>query len=162
MSLAFPEPRPVPMETVEVPVAPLAARAIAGAADAFLLVCGCALFSAAYTLMGGKFPVQRSALTALAAAMARLALTYHFLFLYFSTATPGMRWVGLRLVDFDGAPTRRGQRVLRLLGLAASGAALGCGFLWATVDEDGLTWHDRMSRTCLTVGVWRTLPDRVA
>ena len=30
---------------------------------------------------------------------------------------------------------------------ALSLAALGIGFVWAAADEQGLTWHDRMSKT---------------
>ncbi len=151
-SLAFPEPPPPPpLESVDFPVAPLAARVMAAAADAALLACGYALFFAAYTFLGGKFPIQRTALAVLASSLALLAFLYVFLFLYYAAATPGMRWMNLQLVDFDGLPARRDQRTLRLLGLLASGAALGFGFLWAAVDEDGLTWHDRISRTCLTM-----------
>jgi len=28
--------------------------------------------------------------------------------------------------------------------------ALGLGFLWATIDEHGLCWHDRVTRTLLS------------
>lgn len=151
-SLAFPEPRaPWPAEAVESAVAPLAARMMAGAADSLVVGCGSALFFIAYSLMGGRFVAQKSAIAAFIAAIGVIVFTYSVLSLYFSTATPGMRWMGLRLVDFEGHPARRGQRALRLLGLAASGAALGVGFLWAFVDEDALTWHDRISRTCLTL-----------
>lgn len=125
---------------------------MAGAADAALLAFGYAVFFGFYTFLGGEFPLHRLALAALAGSLAVLAFLYNFLFLYFSEATPGMRWMGLRLVDFDGAPARRHRRVLRLLGLMASGAAMGVGFLWAAVDEQGLTWHDRISRTCLASG----------
>lgn len=151
-SLSFPEPRPPDLlETVETLVAPLTVRLIAAAADAFVLACGAALFLVAYATAGGRFAFQRTALLALAASLLLLAFTYSFLFLRYSAATPGMRWVGLRLVDFEGNPPRRSQRSLRLLGLVASGAALGVGFVWAAVDEEGLTWHDRISRTCLTM-----------
>ena len=150
-SLTFPQPLPSPLETANFPVAPLAARMLAAVADAALLVCGYALFIAVYTLLGGKFPLQQIALLALGAGLAVLAFSYAALFLYFSGTTPGMRWIGLRLVDLDGLPARRELRLVRLLGLLASVASLGVGFLWAAVDEDGLTWHDRISQTCLTL-----------
>ena len=151
-SLAFPEPQaPVIENSVEFPVAPLAARVMSGLLDAALLALGYALFFGVYTMMGGQFPLQRGGIAAFVASLALLAGAYLFLFLYYSAATPGMRWLGLRLVDFEGVPARRGQRVLRLLGLVASCAALGFGFLWAAFDEEGLTWHDRVSRTCLTM-----------
>ena len=149
-SLAFPEPLPPPPETVNFPIAPLPARMLAAVGDVAVLACGYAVFLAVYTLLGGKFPLRHTALLALGAALAVLAFTYAALFLYLSGATPGMRWMGLRLVDLDGLPARRELRVVRLLGLLASGASLGVGFLWAAVDEHGFTWHDRISQTCLS------------
>ena len=150
-SLRFPEPLPSPSKPASFPVAPLVARILAGVADATVLVGGYALFIAVYALLGGGFPLQHIALFALGAGLAFLALSYMALFLYFSGATPGMRWIGLRLVDLDGLPAHRELRLVRLLGLLASTASLGVGFLWAAVDEDGLTWHDRISQTCLTL-----------
>ena len=132
-------------------MAPLVARMLAAVANAAVLGCGYALFIAVYTLLGGKFPLRHIALFALGVGLAFLAFSYAALFLYFSGTTPGMRWIGLRLVDLDGLPARRELRLARLLGLLASAASLGVGFLWAAVDEDGLTWHDRISQTCLTL-----------
>ncbi len=118
--------------------------------DAAVLACGYALFFGAYTFMDGKFPLQKHALVALAGAAALVAVAYFVLALYCGTATAGMRWVGLRVVDFDGHPAPRDRRALRLFGLCGSAAALGAGFFWAFVDEQKLTWHDRVSRTFLT------------
>ena len=124
---------------------------LAAAADAAVLICGYVLFIAVYALLGGKLPLRHVALIALATGLAVLAFSYMALFFYFSGTTPGMRRIGLRLVDLDGLPARRELRLARLLGLLASVASLGMGFLWAAVDEDGLTWHDRISQTCLTL-----------
>ncbi len=151
-SLAFPGALQPPVEAIEFPVAPLEVRGIAAAADAALLACGCGAFLGLYSFLGGEFVLRRFALAALAGSLALLASLYGFLFLYFSNATPGMRWMGLRVLNFDGEPAPRGQRLVRLFGLMASGAALGVGFLWAALDEQGLTWHDRISRTCLAMG----------
>lgn len=156
---AFPETRPlafagerVPIgPTIDVDVAPLAARAVAAAFDVAFLAAGHAVFFVCYALAGGRLPVQRTGLAALMVAALVLAFTYFLLFLVFAGATPGMRWIGLRLVDFEGRRALRGQRTLRLLAMAASAAALGFGFLWAIADEDELTWHDRVSQTCLTL-----------
>jgi len=151
-SLTFPGALPSAVEAIEFPVAPVEVRAIAAAVDAALLACGCGAFLGLYSILGGEFSAHRFALAALAGSLALLAFLYGFLFLYFSNATPGMRWMGLRILDFDGEPARRGQRLVRLFGLMAGGAALGVGFLWAALDEQGLTWHDRISRTCLAMG----------
>jgi len=155
-SLAFPEPPPsappaLIEQTVNFPVAPLAARVMSGVFDAALVAVGCALFAGIYTVLGGRFALQRAGILAFCAAMALLAGLYLFLFLFYAAATPGMRWLGLRLVDFEGTPARPGQRLLRVLAVVPSSAALGFGFLWAAFDEEALAWHDRISRTCLTM-----------
>jgi len=155
-SLAFPEPpppSPPPLieQTVDFPVAPLAARVMSGVFDAALVAVGCALFTGIYTALGGRFALQRAGILAFGASMGLLAVVYLFLFLFYAAATPGMRWLGLRLVDFEGAPARSGQRLLRVLAVVPSSAALGFGFLWAAFDEEALAWHDRISRTCLTM-----------
>ncbi len=97
---------------------------------------------------------KRAATTAvpgLAASLGLVAVAFFLLCLYFSNSTPGLRWLGIRLVDFNGAPASRDRRLLRVLGTITSALALGLGFLWALADEEGLTWHDRISRTCLTM-----------
>jgi uncharacterized RDD family membrane protein YckC len=63
--------------------------------------------------------------------------------------TLGMRPWRLRVVDMDGrTATPRalaGRYAVGTLSLLAAGA----GFWWAWIDRDGLTWHDRASRTRL-------------
>ena len=39
----------------------------------------------------------------------------------------------------------------RCVGYLLSAGTFFLGFLWACWDEDALTWHDRMSRTYLSV-----------
>lgn len=165
-SLEFPgalPPHAAPLleETVDFPVAPIAARVMSAVYDAALLASGYALFFGIYTGLGGRFAVQRAGIAALAAALALLAGAYLFLFLFYAAATPGMRWLGLRLVDFEGLPARRGQRLLRVLAIVPSSAALGFGFLWAVFDEEALAWHDRISRTCLTMSGSRFLKAKL-
>jgi uncharacterized RDD family membrane protein YckC len=80
-----------------------------------------------------------------------LTLLYGLLFLWGAGATPGMRATGLRLVNFDGQPATRQQRLWRLLGGIVSGGSFLIGFLWAVVDEEKLYWHDHISKTYLTL-----------
>jgi uncharacterized RDD family membrane protein YckC len=82
---------------------------------------------------------------------ALLTLLYGLLFLWGAGATPGMRATGLRLVNFDGLPASRQQRLWRLLGGIVSGGSFLIGFLWAVVDEEKLYWHDHISKTYLTL-----------
>jgi uncharacterized RDD family membrane protein YckC len=81
-----------------------------------------------------------------AVAVAFLVLLYQVLFFWFSEATPGMRCARIALCTFDDEnPTRRAIR-RRGLAMLLSACPLGLGFLWAALDEDRLTWHDRISR----------------
>jgi uncharacterized RDD family membrane protein YckC len=76
-----------------------------------------------------------------------IALFYKALYCIGNGDTPGVRWTGLRLLNFDGhKPTRR-QRFHRLAGGCISVIASGLGLLWALCDEEHLTWHDHMSKT---------------
>jgi len=78
-------------------------------------------------------------------------------FLYFGWCwthggqTLGMRAWRLRLRGPGGAPPGWGLAALRFAAAFGSWAALGLGFLWALRDTEGLTWHDRVSRTTLVV-----------
>lgn len=85
----------------------------------------------------------------LAAGMV-LALLYGMIFLYLAGATPAMRVVGLRLVNFDGQPASRPERLWRFLGAIASAGSFLLGFVWAAVDDERFSWHDRISKTFLT------------
>jgi uncharacterized RDD family membrane protein YckC len=53
----------------------------------------------------------------------------------------------LRLLNFDGRPPTREQRMLRLGASFLSVLSAGLGLLWALVDEESLTWHDHISQT---------------
>jgi hypothetical protein len=91
----------------------------------------------------------RSLATMGAVSGAFLLLLYHGLFFWFSTATPGMRCVRIALCTFeDENPTRRGIR-RRMAATMFSSCWLGMGYAWAALDEQRLTWHDRMSRMYL-------------
>jgi uncharacterized RDD family membrane protein YckC len=56
---------------------------------------------------------------------------------------------GIQVASFTGdAPTGR-QYLLRAVGYLLSAGTCFLGFLWVLWDEDGLTWHDRLSKTYL-------------
>jgi uncharacterized RDD family membrane protein YckC len=81
-----------------------------------------------------------------AATLAFLYLLYQALFFSFSGATLGMRAARIALCTFaDGNPARSAMR-RRILAVLLSACPLGLGFLWAALDEERLTWHDRVSR----------------
>jgi uncharacterized RDD family membrane protein YckC len=95
-------------------------------------------------------PHLPSGLTAAALAAVvygSLWLLYQMLFFSFSGATAGMMYARIALCTFDDQnPTRPALR-RRVAAWWLSGVPLGLGFLWCFVDEDNLSWHDRMTRT---------------
>jgi uncharacterized RDD family membrane protein YckC len=63
--------------------------------------------------------------------------------------TLGMRAWRIRVTDVNGGAVTWPRATLRFLAALVSGLALGLGFLWALVDREGRTWHDRWSDTRL-------------
>jgi len=169
LAASLPEPPPPPLQQaiafprmaqldqlamLDFPVASVKLRAMAALLDGLIIAVGYAFLFSTYYLAGGRLPLDaslRALLAPLAGAMAILPILYLYLFLTYSKSTPGMEWAGLRLVNFDGRPATRRQRRLRVWASVVSMASILLGYLWATVDDEHLTWHDRMSETCLTV-----------
>ena len=86
------------------------------------------------------------ALAGTAASLLVFGIVYHQLFFLLSDATPGMRYARIALCTLsDRNPSRAAMR-RRLLAMAFSALPLGLGYIWAMLDEDGLGWHDRISR----------------
>jgi uncharacterized RDD family membrane protein YckC len=97
---------------------------------------------AAHTGLQPSLTLASSALV-----LALFYLLYHTLFFSFSESTPGMRCARIALCTFDDEnPTRRAMR-RRILAILVSVCPLGLGLLWAALDEDRLSWHDRLTRT---------------
>ena len=132
------------------PVAPLLLRGLAGALDLAVGMVAVGVFFTTFHLLGGALHLNQKSLGAMGLAGASLVAFYFFLYTFYGAETPGLQWMGLRILDYDGYPPRSGQRLVRALGMLLGGAALGLGYLWAFVDEEGLTWHDRMSKTFIT------------
>ena len=61
--------------------------------------------------------------------------------------TLGMRAWRLRAVDMQGANATARALWLRYAVGGISLLAAGCGFWWAWIDRERLTWHDRVSGT---------------
>jgi uncharacterized RDD family membrane protein YckC len=154
-AITFPRMPPLDQPAMlDFPVASVQLRTMAALLDGLVIAAGYALLFGACYFTGGRVPLDvspRAFLGPVAGAIAILPILYLYLFLTYSESTPGMQWIGLRLVDFDGRPATLRQRRLRVWGSVASMASILLGYLWATVDDEHLTWHDRMSETCLTV-----------
>jgi uncharacterized RDD family membrane protein YckC len=122
-------------------------RLLATAYDLSMVVIAVALFLLVFYLAGG--PLTLNAHTApLCAGLATVFyLMYELLWCMAETDSAGMRWAHLKLVDFDGRPPVRDQRLFRIAAGGLSLLAAGLGMLWALVDEESLTWHDHISKT---------------
>lgn len=128
-------------------IAQMNMRFYAGLIDSLVLLGGAGLYALIFWQVGGKFsfhPLQLGA-TGLVAAF--------FVVLYFAgctalaSATPGMIWAQLEVITFEGNQPGLSECLWRGFGYLVSMSALMMGFIWAAVDAEGLTWHDRMSRT---------------
>ena len=141
----------------EAKVAPLQIRTLAGVLDLAMVVVALGTFLAVFHWLGGSFyPGEegypdKEGFRALGIAAFVMVAFYWAFFVGHFGETPGAMWIGLRLLNFHGQKPSVTQRVARALGLILSSATLGLGFAWSFADEEKLTWHDRMSKTFLTL-----------
>ena len=136
----------------DAPVALPAHRMIAAAFDASMVLIAVGLFLGIFFLSGGMLMLTKQNAPFLFAVAALLALFYRFLWVLGNGETPGMRFAGLRLVNFDGRSPDRDQRAFRQVSSMLSFLSAGLGLVWALVDEENLTWHDHISKTFPTPG----------
>jgi uncharacterized RDD family membrane protein YckC len=152
-TLGFQEPpaevRSQPGETIDcdAPVAAPTHRLVAAAVDGSLILVGVAVFLAIFFVSGGQVAMDRQALSFILGVTVVIALFYRALWCLANGDSPGMRFAGLRLVDFDGRRPDREQRGVRQVASLLSLLSAGLGLVWALVDEENLTWHDHISKT---------------
>lgn len=145
---AEPEPLP-PVSNGLFPVASLDERRRALQIDAACLAFAYGGFLALFGSLGGHFTLSKISATVYVFTFAFVYLQYFGLFTIFGGSTPGMMVSGLQVASFTGdVPTSR-QYMLRAVGYVLSAGTCFLGFLWILWDEDGLTWHDRISQTYL-------------
>ncbi len=157
---------PVSATVTEVPEAPFqpifspqtaafSLRLMAAIVDGCIITAALFAFIAAFTITVGKLSgghatgshitLQTAAIGAVGTFVV-LTLLYQLLFFTFSDATPGMRYARIAFCTFsDDNPTRTAMR-RRIFATILAACPLGIGFLWAWLDDDGLGWHDRISR----------------
>jgi uncharacterized RDD family membrane protein YckC len=133
------------------PVASLDERRWAAVIDAACLLFAYGGFLALFGSMGGQFTVSKLSAAVYATTFAIVYLQYFALFTIFGGTTPGMMFRGLQVTSFTGDPPTPRQMLLRSAGYIISAGTVFLGFFWAWWDEDALTWHDRLSRTYLSV-----------
>lgn len=130
-------------------VAPMRPRVVSAIIDTALVLTATAVFCVIVLSITKFMPLGKAAVLSAICLSATLWLTYHLAFLVFSGTTPGMQVAQLELCSFEGCYPLRRTRGARAWAMGVSCMSLGMGFAWALVDEDGLGWHDRITRTYL-------------
>lgn len=136
----------------DAPVALPVHRLMAAAVDGGMILIAMALFTTIFYWSGGHIVFGKQTAPLLAGLVAAVALFYRLLWCLADGDTPGMRFAGLRLVNFDGRRPDRDQRGVRQAAYLLSLLSAGLGLVWALVDEENLTWHDHISKTFPTPG----------
>ena len=141
------------------PSASILRRALAFLVDGIILAMALAAFTEIFLRLNANFIhgltlnliSLHDSLPILAAALAGIAVllwtSYEFLFVVYTGSTPGLRAARLRLAGFDGSPLSRRSRRWRVLASFLSAFSAGLGYFWCVLDQDGLCWHDRITRT---------------
>jgi uncharacterized RDD family membrane protein YckC len=163
-------PRPAPAEPVEIildslsapeeeeagettsinlPLAPMGRRFLGGLTDAAVLLVATGLFALIYWRAGGLFAANLLNFAVASFIGVLICLAYFGVFTALTATTPGLLWMGIEVRNLQGNPPTTRQVFWRSFGYLVSTSALLLGFVWALVDSDGLTWHDRMSDTYL-------------
>jgi uncharacterized RDD family membrane protein YckC len=134
-------------------------RTLAALVDGLLLATSLGAFAAIFLHLNPSLkPFLNPSLTNLRAsapltigALAAIAVlfwaAYQFFFVVYTGSTPGLRVARLRVAAFDGSPLNRSARRWRVLASFLSALSAGLGYLWCLLDQHGLCWHDRITRT---------------
>ena len=134
--------------------APVNRRLVAGLTDALILILGAALFGGIFWYSMTRFCNHGSLVPLNMAILGLIALivifAYFAIFTAFVSATPGLLWMGCEIRNLRGEHPTLNESLWRAFGVLVSLSALMVGFIWAYVDSDNLTWHDRMSGTIIT------------
>jgi len=147
------------------PSAPVARRALAAAVDGAIVVAALAGFAAVslhfnpfqfnpFRLNHSPHPMMdfvRGPVPAIAGALVVVAVllwaVYQYVFVVYTGSTPGLRAARLRLAASDGSPLNRRLRRWRVLASFLSAFSAGLGYFWCVLDQHGLCWHDRITRS---------------
>jgi len=131
----------------DAPVALPVHRLMAAAVDGSMISIAVGLFLMIFYLSGGRIVFTKQSALLFLGVITAVVFLYRLLWCLGNGDTPGMRFAGLRLVNFDGRPPDRDQRMFRLAASVLSLVSAGLGLVWALVDEENLTWHDHISKT---------------
>ncbi len=137
------------------PSATIARRALAAMIDGLIVVGALGAFGGLVVRLNLSLNPVRGMLPLLAGAVGLVAVllwaAYKFLFVVYTGSTLGLLAARLRLERFDGGPLSRRTRRWRVLASFLSAFSAGLGYLWCVLDQDRLCWHDRITRTHVTL-----------
>jgi uncharacterized RDD family membrane protein YckC len=145
-----PETRFLPIPAPQ--AAPLSLRVMSAMVDGILILAAFFGFVATFAFTCRKLSVDPVSIGLQPAAIASLgtllflALAYQLLFFTFGESTPGMRYARIGLCTLSDENPTRPQIRRRIFAAILAACPLGIGFLWACLDDEGLGWHDRISR----------------
>jgi len=145
------KPEPERRLGIDMPLhpAPIEQRLAAMLIDCVLVAMGVAVFGAIYYQLTKLGPPLPQLLELGFGLLALFWAAYQYLLVVYSGTTPGLRAMKLQLLRFDGATAKRSVRRWRVLCSWLSAMSLGIGYFWQFLDEDGLCWHERVTRTYL-------------
>jgi uncharacterized RDD family membrane protein YckC len=130
-------------------VAPISVQIVSWLVDSAFALGGFVVFGTIVILMTGLSATGKAGMAFALGVAVLFWIGYHAMFLVYSGYTPGMNFAGLGLCTFDDDRPSRATCIKRTAALVLSVLSLGMGFVWSALDEDGLGWHDRISRTYL-------------
>ena len=115
--------------------------------DALLVVALLFLATIPFIAVRGGEPVETG--ENLVYRLVLIGVVYAFFVGFWSRSgrTLGMQSWGLQLETPDGQVPSATTASLRFVAALLSLLPLGLGFFWQLWDKDGLTWHDRISKT---------------
>ena len=148
-SLERPEPERRPGFDMPLASATLTRRAAAGMIDALVVTLAVVAFAQIFLRLSDAQPGAKTISGLVAGLLAVLWPIYQFVLVVYSGTTPGLRLCGLRIERFDGTPAPRKVRGWRVVVSMLSAISLAIGYLWCFLDEDQLSWHDRITSTHL-------------
>lgn len=148
ISPAASAPAVEPERHSKAPVARPEHRAVAALIDGGIVVASWIVMAAIFMTWGrGPWPASPLALSAYAGLGAGVAILYSLLWAFANGESFGLRAARLRILNFDGRPATRQERLARVASAWISTAPAGLGLVWALLDEETLTWHDQISKT---------------
>jgi len=150
--LLEPPEETLPSATTE-PLRPasIGRRCVALTIDVLFVGAAAVLWAWIFSKIAREIPPQPQLLLSTVVIAGALWLGYQFLLMTWSGTTLGLTVCRMELVSLEGVVPRRKQRRWRLLTSLLSAAALMLGYAWVLLDENGLCWHDRITRTYLRI-----------